>query len=56
MRGEDKTRQGTVEAVDIVYVPVPTADMTSDYLTKPLQGALFANMFVKIMGQEYIIN
>jgi hypothetical protein len=37
-------------AVEIVYVP--TADMTSDYFTKPLQGALFAKMFVKIMGQK----
>ena len=37
-------------AVDIVYVP--TEDMTSDYFTKPLQGALFAKMFAKIMGQE----
>jgi hypothetical protein len=45
-----------VQAADIVSVPVPTADMTSDYLTKPQQGALFANMFAKIMGQEYIHN
>ena len=37
-------------AVDIVYVP--TEDMTSDYFTKPLKGALFAKMFAKIMGQE----
>ena len=37
-------------AVGIVYVP--TEDMTSDYFTKPLQGALFAKMFAKIMGQE----
>ena len=37
-------------AVDIVYVP--TAEMTSDYFTKPLQGALFSKMFKRIMGQE----
>jgi hypothetical protein len=37
-------------AVKMVYVP--TADMTSDYFTKPLQGALFAKMFAKIMGQK----
>jgi hypothetical protein len=30
-------------AVDMVYVP--TADMTSDYFTKPLQGALFTTIF-----------
>jgi hypothetical protein len=36
--------------VDMVYVP--TADMTSDYFTKPLQGALFTNIFAKIMGQK----
>ena len=36
--------------VDIVYVP--TAEMTSDYFTKPLQGAVFDKMFKKIMGQE----
>jgi hypothetical protein len=36
--------------VDMVYVP--TADMTSDYFTKPLQGALFTKMFAKIMGQK----
>jgi hypothetical protein len=37
-------------AVDIVYVP--TAEMTSDYFTKPLQGAIFDKMFKKIMGQK----
>ena len=37
-------------AVDPVYVP--TEEMTSDYFTKPLQGALFTKMFAKIMGQE----
>ena len=37
-------------AVDVVYIP--TEDMTSDYFTKPLQGAPFAKMFAKIMGQE----
>jgi hypothetical protein len=37
-------------AVDMVYVP--TADMTSDYFTKPLQGALFTKMFEKIMGRK----
>jgi hypothetical protein len=37
-------------AVDKVYVP--TADMTSDYFTKPLQGALFTKMFEKIMGRK----
>lgn len=37
-------------AVDIVYDP--TAEMTSDYYTKPLQGAIFDKMFKKIMGQK----
>ena len=37
-------------AVNIVYVP--TAEMTSDYFTKPLQGALFEKMFKRIMGQK----
>lgn len=37
-------------AIDMVYVP--TAYMTSDYFTKPLQGALFTKMFAKIMGQK----
>jgi Reverse transcriptase (RNA-dependent DNA polymerase) len=35
-------------AVEIVYVP--TEDMTSDYFTKPLQGAVFSKMVKKIMG------
>ena len=35
-------------AVEIVYVP--TEDMTSDYFTKPLQGAVFTKMVKKIMG------
>jgi hypothetical protein len=30
-------------AVNVVYVP--TGDMTSDYFTKPLQGALFTTIF-----------
>jgi hypothetical protein len=34
-------------SVDMVYVP--TADMTSDYFTKPLQGTLFAKIFKKMM-------
>jgi hypothetical protein len=36
--------------VDMVYVP--TTDMTSDYFTKPLHGALFTKIFAKIMGQK----
>ena len=34
--------------VDIQYVP--TEDMTSDYLTKPVQGAVFTKLVKKIMG------
>jgi hypothetical protein len=37
-------------AVDMVYVP--TADMTFDFLTKPLQEAPFAKMFAKILRQK----
>jgi hypothetical protein len=36
-------------AVEVVYVP--TEDMTSDYFTKPLQGAIFSKMSKKIMGK-----
>jgi hypothetical protein len=42
----DYTRNG---AVEVVYVP--TEDMTSDYFTKPLQGAIFSKMSKKIMGK-----
>ena len=28
----------------------PTGDMTADFYTKPLQGALFRNFWDKIMG------
>ena len=42
-----------IGAVDMVYVP--TADMASDYFRKPLQGALFAKIFAKIMGQKYFM-
>ena len=37
-----------IGAVEIVYVP--TAEMTSDYFTKPLQGATFEKMVKKILG------
>ena len=37
-----------IKAVDIVYVP--TEDMTSDYLTKPVQGSVFTKLVKKIMG------
>ena len=37
-----------IKAVDIVYVP--TDDMTSDYFTKPVQGAVFTKLVKKIMG------
>ena len=37
-----------IKAIDIVYVP--TEDMTSDYLTKPVQGAIFAKLVKKVMG------
>jgi Reverse transcriptase (RNA-dependent DNA polymerase) len=37
-----------IGAVDVVYVP--TEEMTSDFFTKPLQGALFSKMSKKIMG------
>jgi Reverse transcriptase (RNA-dependent DNA polymerase) len=36
-------------AVEVVYVP--TEDMTADYFTKPLQGAIFSKMSKKIMGK-----
>ena len=38
-----------IGAVDIVYVP--TEDMTSDYFTKPLQGALFEKLVKKVQGK-----
>jgi Reverse transcriptase (RNA-dependent DNA polymerase) len=36
-------------AVEVVYVP--TENMTADYFTKPLQGAIFSKMSKKIMGK-----
>jgi hypothetical protein len=36
-------------AVEVIYVP--TEDMTSDYFTKPLHGAIFSKMSKKIMGK-----
>jgi hypothetical protein len=38
-----------IGAVNIVYVP--TEDMTSDYFTKPLQGAVFTKMVKKVLGK-----
>jgi hypothetical protein len=37
-----------IGAVEIVYVP--TEEITSDYFTKPLQGATFEKMVKKILG------
>ena len=37
-----------IGAVEIVYVP--TEEMTSDYFTKPLQGATFEKTAKKILG------
>jgi hypothetical protein len=42
----DDIQNGTVE---VVYVP--TEDMTADYFTKPLQGAIFSKMSKKVMGK-----
>ena len=36
--------------VSLLYVP--TAEMTSDYFTKPVQGALFSSLIKKIMGNK----
>ena len=41
-------------ALAIVYVP--TEDMTSNYFTKPLQGAVFSKLMVKIMSSSGFIS
>jgi hypothetical protein len=40
-------------AVEVIYVV--TEDMTSDYFTKPLQGAIFSLMSKKVMGKRELI-
>ena len=40
-------------AIEIVYVP--TEDMTSDFFTKPVQGAIFTKLAKKILGNEGFI-
>ena len=37
-----------IGAIEIVYVP--TEDMTSHFFTKPVQGAIFAKLAKKILG------
>ena len=41
----DYIKRGLIE---IIYIP--TADMISDYFTKPVQGSLFDNLIKRIMG------
>ena len=43
-----------IENKEIKFIYVPTSEMVADFMTKPLQGALFKRMSDNLLDREYV--